>query len=152
MYSKLRLYLLKGTVLAALLFSIASDASSYETVEDLSFTETDPSLTWISICQRAKMCPIHVLVIQGSSFAPVDRNSSHSPRRRAGFTAALNLSRASHNYLDTIADNKAAVALLSEQFEQNRPKRTVLGSIPGTLAAMLAFTETIRNSKSRRPS
>lgn len=150
MYSKLRLYLLKGTVLAALLFSIASDASSYETVEDLSFTETDPSLTLDLYLPKSKDVPHPcVLVIQGGGFAP-QNGQKFKPfaeyLAERGFAAALvsYRGRPNHNYLDTIADNKAAVRFVRANSSKYRIDPNRIGamgrSAGGTLAAMLAFT------------
>lgn len=151
MYSNYRAQLAKAAaLLAALIFSIAIHASSYEIVEDLSFTETDPSLTLDLYLPKSEDAPYPcVLVIQGGGFAP-QNGQKFKPfavyLAERGFAAALvsYRGRPNHNYLDTISDNKAAVRFIranSSKYRIDPDRAGAMGrSAGGTLAAMLAAT------------
>ena len=150
MYSNFTIYWIKGTVFAALLFSIKTHASSYEITEDLPFTEADPSLTLDLYLPKSDDEPHPcVLVIQGGGFAP-QTGQKFKPFAEyiaeRGFAAALvsYRGRPNHNYLDTISDNKAAVRFVranSAKYGIDPERIGAMGrSAGGTLAAMLAVT------------
>ena len=142
--------MIKGTILAVLLFSIALHASSYEIVEDLPFSEADPSLTLDLYLPKNVNAPVPcIIVIQGGGFAPQNGErfrpfAEHLAER--GFAAALvsYRGRPDHNYLDTIADNKAAVRYVranSSKYKIDPDRIGAMGrSAGGTLTAMLAVT------------
>lgn len=150
MYSKFRFYLIKGAIIAALIYSIPLHASSYEVKKGLPFTEADPSLTLDLYLPKSANSPLPcVVVIQGGGFAP-QNGQKFKPfaayLAERGFAAALvsYRGRPDHRYMDTIADNKAAVRFLRANSSNYRIDPDRIGamgrSAGGTLAAMLAVT------------
>ena len=150
MYSKFRFYLIKETILAALLLSIVLHAYSYEIVEDLTFSEEDTSLTLDFYLPKEKGEPKHcIIVIQGGGFAPRS-GQRFKPfaayHAECGFAAALvsYRGRQDHGYMDTIAGNKAAVRFIRVKgsvYKIDPDRIGAMGrSAGGALTAMLAVT------------
>ncbi len=142
--------MIKGAIIAALIYSIPLHASSYEVEKGLPFTKADPSLTLDLYLPKEsdepKPC---IIVIQGGGFAP-QNGQKFKPfaayLAERGFAAALvsYRGRTDHNYLDTIADNKAAVRFVrakSSKYKIDPDRIGAMGrSAGGTLTAMLAVT------------